>query len=194
MPPHFLINCLNIIFVLSQDPKNTKTTRKFIETLSEHLRYTLVTRNSASLKEELYYTKNYLQLTQLRFPNTLTYQIQVESSMIDAQVFPMLLLMLTENSIKANVVMGEPFHIYIQGHWYEKDGHNHITDYTEVQKNGYGIGIYNTVMRLRLMFGDMASIFFSNEPGLGARIDIDIPFISDLKTDAEQTNHLHTTR
>lgn len=40
------------------------------------------------------------------------------------------------------------------------------------------------------MFGDMASIFFSNEPGLGARIDIDIPFISDLKTDAEQTNHL----
>ena len=49
-------------------------------------------------------------------------------------------------------------------------------------------------MRLRLMFGDMASIFFSNEPGLGARIDIDIPFISDLKTDAEQTNHLHTTR
>ena len=69
-----------------------------------------------------------------------------------------------------------------------------ILDYTEVQKNGYGIGIYNTVMRLRLMFGDMASIFFSNEPGLGARIDIDIPFISDLKTDAEQTNHLHTTR
>ena len=62
------------------------------------------------------------------------------------------------------------------------------------KKNGYGIGIYNTVMRLRLMFGDMASIFFSNEPGLGARIDIDIPFISDLKTDAEQTNHLHTTR
>ena len=128
----------------------------------------------------------------------------------------MLLLMLTENSIKANVVMGEPFHIYIQGHWYEKDGqprihlshidsgtgfdeqslalYNHITDYTEVQKNGYGIGIYNTVMRLRLMFGDMASIFFSNEPGLGARIDIDIPFISDPKTDAEQTNHLHTTR
>lgn len=79
LAPHFLINCLNIIFVLSQDPKNTKTTRKFIETLSEHLRYTLVTRNSASLKEELYYTKNYLQLTQLRFPNTLTYQIQVES-------------------------------------------------------------------------------------------------------------------
>ena len=216
LAPHFLINCLNIIFVLSQDPKNTKTTRKFIETLSEHLRYTLVTRNSASLKEELYYTKNYLQLTQLRFPNTLTYQIQVESSMIDAQVFPMLLLMLTDNSIKANVVMGEPFHIYIQGHWYEKDGqprihlshidsgtgfdeqslalYNHITDYTEVQKNGYGIGIYNTVMRLRLMFGDMASIFFSNEPGLGARIDIDIPFISDPKTDAEQTNHLHTTR
>ena len=34
LAPHFLINCLNIIFVLSQDPKNTKTTRKFIETLN----------------------------------------------------------------------------------------------------------------------------------------------------------------
>lgn len=205
--PHFLINCLNTIFVLSQDPKKQDLTHRFVQTLSEHLRYTLAMRDSISLKEELYYAENYLLLTQLRFPETLTYQIQVESSVLNAQVFPMVLLMLTENSIKANVVMSEQFFVYIEGYLYEKNGqqlihlthidsgsgfksqnldlYNHITEYTDLQKNGYGIGIYNTVMRLKLTFGDSSSILFSNDPKYGgARIDIDFPYIPYSESDS----------
>lgn len=205
--PHFLINCLNTIFMLSQDPKKQSITHRFIQTLSEHLRYTLATRDSVSLKEEMYYTKNYLLLTQLRFPDTLTYQIHMESPILNTQVFPMILLMLTENSIKANVVMGEHFFVYIRGYLYEKNNqklvhlthidsgsgfnsqnlelYNHITEYTNIQKNGYGIGIYNTVMRLRLIWGDSSSIFFSNDSEYGgARIDIDFPYISYQESDS----------
>lgn len=107
--------------------------------------------------------------------------------------------MLTENSIKINVIMGEPFLVRICGSIYAKDEqkrihlihidsgkgfnenyleiYNHITEHPEITKKGKSIGLYNTAMRLKLIFGSSASICFSNEPGMGARIDIDIPYI-----------------
>ncbi len=196
--PHFLINCLNTIFVMSQDKANLDTTHRIVQALSEHLRYTLATRSTVSLSEEIHYVKNYLLLTQLRFPNTLSYDICVEDAAKEAQVFPLLLLMLTENSIKTNLIMGESFCVQIKGYCYEKEGisrvhlihidsgigfnkenlhiYNHIIEYPETRKNGSNIGIYNIVMRLNLMLGASAVIYFSNEPGQGARIDIDFPF------------------
>lgn len=197
--PHFLINCLNTIFVLSQERASTDVTHALILTLSEHLRYTLASRTEVSMEEEISHVKNYLYLTQLRFPDTLKYEIDLEDEIEQAQVFPLLLLMLTENSIKLNVVMGEAFQVRIHGSIYARDGqkrihlvhidsgkgfnehyleiYNHITEHPEITEKGKSIGLYNTAMRLKLIFGNSASIRFSNEPGMGARIDIDIPYI-----------------
>ena len=55
--------------------------------------------------------------------------------------------------------------------------YNHMELHENLRKDGCGIGIYNIVMRLRLIWGEEASIRFSNEPGSGARIDIDFPYI-----------------
>ena len=197
--PHFLINCLNTIFVMSQDHENLDITHQTISTLSDHLRYSLASHTSASLSEEIYYVTNYLILTQLRFPNILTYSIRVDAEAENARVFPHLLLMFTENSIKANLIMDEKFHIQIRGYVYQRENesrvhlthidsgtgfkddsltfYNHIMNHPEITKKGYGIGIYNTVMRMQLTMGDSAKILFSNEPGQGARIDIDFPYM-----------------
>lgn len=197
--PHFLINCLNTVFVLSQDVQSQETAGQLIRTLSEHLRYTLAMRSTASLREELHYVQNYLMLTQLRFPDTVSYSFSFEPETLGAQVFPLILLMLTENSIKANVIVREPFAVRLCGQLCEENGnlhvhlthidsgsgfdeeklelYNHITEHPETVKNGNGIGIYNTAMRLRLVLGDTASIRFSNEPGWGARVDISFPYI-----------------
>jgi len=193
--PHFLINCLNTIFVLAQDRANINTTRQVIETLSDHLRYTLATRKTVSLRNELDYVQNYMKLTALRFPDTLSYDIQCEEDIKDACVFPFILLMLTENSIKANLTMGEPFFIQIRCtrvneslihlthidsgsglKQQEIDYYNHIMEQNKVGIDGYGIGIYNIVRRLHLLMNDRATIAFSNEPDMGARIDISIPY------------------
>ena len=197
--PHFLINCLNTIFVLSQEPANTTVTHALVLTLSEHLRYTLASRTEVSMEEEISHVKNYLYLTQLRFPDTLKYEIDLEDGMEQAQVFPLLLLMLTENSIKINVVMGEAFLVRIHGSIHVQNGqkrihlvhidsgkgfnkdylpiYNHITEHPEITEKGKSIGLYNTAMRLKLIFGGSASIRFSNEPDMGARVDMDIPYI-----------------
>lgn len=197
--PHFLINCLNTIFVLAQDKDNLELTNTIIQTLSDHLRYTLATRNTVSLSEEMHYVKNYIHLTQLRFPDSLDYTLAIEPAIQNAQVFPLLLLMLTENSVKTGVIMGESFLIHISGYLYERNSeervhlvhidsgrgfteeslelYNHITDHPDIRQNGYSIGLYNTARRLSLMLGSTASIRFSNEPGMGARIDLDFPYV-----------------
>lgn len=198
--PHFLINCLNTIFVLSNNPANQDLMYKIIQTLSNHLRYTLSNKTDTSLKEEISFVENYIILMQYRFPDCITYQIDVAKEIEDASVFPLILLMLTENTINSNVIMGESFSIEIKAYSYEADGEsrihlqhidsgpgfheqkldifNHIIQYPKLRKDGHNIGIYNTVMRLKLVLSDSASISFSNEPGLGARIDIDFPYVA----------------
>jgi sensor histidine kinase YesM len=178
---------------------------KIIQTLSNHLRYTLSNKTETSLKEEINFVENYIILMQYRFPDCITYQIDVVKEIEDASVFPLILLMLTENSINSNVIMGESFSIQIKAYSYDADGErrihlqhidsgpgfneqrldifNHIIQYPKLRKDGHNIGIYNTVMRLKLVLGETASISFSNEPGLGARVDIDFPYVA-YKTEA----------
>lgn len=197
--PHFLINCLNTIFTLSADSGNRKLLQETIRTLSEHLRYTLSSRTTVPLEEEMRYVKNYLTLTALRFPECVSYKTNIGEETRDAAVFPLLVLMLTENSIKNNVTMGEEFSVEICSYPYEEAGcrkihithvdsgkgfseealarYNHMELHENLRKDGCGVGIYNIVMRLRLIWGEEASIRFSNEPGSGARIDIDFPYI-----------------
>jgi two-component system sensor histidine kinase YesM len=206
--PHFLINCLNTIFVLSNNLANQDLMYKIIHTLSNHLRYTLSNKTSTSLKEEIKFVENYILLMQHRFPDCIDYQIDISKEIEDATVFPLILLMLTENSINSNVVMGESFSIYIKAYSYDSDEKkrvhiqhidsgtgfneqkldifNHITQYPKLRKSGHNIGIYNTVMRLKLVLGDSASIQFSNEPGLGARVDIDIPYVAYVSEDPQE--------
>ncbi|MDF2514473.1 MAG: hypothetical protein K0S04_4339, partial [Herbinix sp.] len=107
--PHFLINCLYSISALAQNSTEHKDIlQKMVQTLSEHLRYTLSSRTTVSLKEEMSYIENYLELTKLRFPGYLNYGLSIASEAEEASVFPLILLMFTENTIKYNMVMGEP--------------------------------------------------------------------------------------
>lgn len=210
--PHFLINCLNSVFVSSQDTANRETTETIIRTLSEHLRYTLSNDNTVSLRTELYYLINYCKLTQCRFPETLRYEIDADEKSKEAQVFPLILLTLTENSIKTGLIMGEPFRILVKCNTYEApDGlrvrllhtdsgsgvseeklelFNHIIAHPEVTDKGTGIGLYNTAMRLRMLMGNDSRMIFRNAPGMGLQIEMDFLFqeASDAASEREVRN------
>ena len=203
--PHFLINCFSTIYSLSNTEGGQAMTQRMIQTLSDHLRYTLSTRNLVPLSEELHYVKNYLELTQIRFPGCLSYEIDVEEDCMEASVFPLLLLMQTENTIKYNMVMGEELAVNITGtrddtkepprlllmHLDSGDGFtpedlpwmNHYDLNEHKPVDGHGVGFYNVLKRMSLLYGETARIRFSNEPDWGARIDIDIPYVPYEKTE-----------
>lgn len=196
--PHFLINCLNTVFMSAQDQSKLEVTNNIISTLSSHLRYTLSDRTVVSLSEELEYLENYIFLTQNRFPDTLKFEKETDPDVLDAAVFPMILLTLTENSIKTGLIMGEPFLIRVRisktvengetfvclehtdsgvGLSEEKlEKYNNILEQPDVTEKGTGIGLYNTAMRLRLIMGPKATLNFANAEGMGLCVTIRFPY------------------
>lgn len=203
--PHFLINCLSAIGSMPCTQEGKALENQFIRTLSDHLRYTMQNKKSVPLREELKYVENYLQLTELRFPGCLKWEIQVSDACMNASVFPIVLLMITENTIKHNMIMGEELRISICGHMETKEGEPHIilshldsgSGFSEEtlqyinlpvaqQKHdidGHKIGTYNIVKRISLIYGEKAHVHFSNEPGWGAKTEIDIPYIPYTEKD-----------
>lgn len=197
--PHFLINCLSAIGSMPFTEEGRQLTNKFIRALSDHIRYTLQDKTAVPLSEELKYVENYLKLTELRFPGFLKWEIDVEEECRNASVFPIILLMFTENAIKHNMVMGEEFRVRITGRLVDRDGEKHVvlvhldsgSGYFEQDLeylnrpvsqqvhdfNGRKIGTYNLIKRLYLVYGEKAHVHFSNEPGWGAKSEIDIPYI-----------------
>ncbi len=212
LSPHFLVNCLScfsaLVSTCDKKAESREILLKMMQTLSNHLRYTLSSRSSVSLQEEIYYVENYLQLISLRFPGFLHYSINVSQNICDCSVFPMILLMFTENSIKHNMIMGKNLTVWIESRLEEKKGQAcvHLThidsgngfspqvleDLEKILSNsneaipsdGHHIGLYNIVQTLRAIYHDDADIHFSNEEGLGARIDIFIPYTSYNETEA----------
>lgn len=200
--PHFLINCLSTIYSVQYAPDGIELTQKMVSSLSEHLRYSMGTRTTVSLAKEFHYLRNYLELTSIRFPGCLTYEINLPENCRETTVFPFFILMLTENSIKHNLVMGEAFFIQISvqqvtiseknmihiihidsGEGYDANtikilNHlaTHLTGNNSDRLDGYKIGLYNVLKRMQLVYGTHATIKFSNEPDMGARIDIWIPY------------------
>ena len=197
--PHFLINCLSAIGSMPCTEEGRRLTNEFIRTLSDHLRYTLQDKTSVPLKEELKYVENYLKLTELRFPGCLNWKIHVDEECRNASVFPIILLMFTENTIKHNMIMGEELRVRITGSLVERNGEKYVvlihldsgSGYFEEDLeylnrpvsqqlhdfNGKKIGTYNLLKRLYLVYGEKAHVHFSNEPGWGAKSEITIPYI-----------------
>jgi len=199
--PHFLINCLSALSSLSNSPANQPLMKTLIARLANHLRYTLSTNSSVSISSEIRHLEGYFEMMQIRYPNSLVYHIDVQDLSEDATVFPCIIIMFSENSIKHNLAVGEELTIDVVVREEMHDGENfiHITHIdsgqgfdeeilTELQDletfeptaqyEGHRIGLYNIVKRLKLAYGNSkSSIAFSNEPGSGARIDIVIPFI-----------------
>ncbi len=201
--PHFLVNCLNTILVSSVYDQDPILTEDIISALSDHLRYTLADRETVTLFEEAQYVKNYLHLSSLRFPGCLKYEVDIGDDVRKAEVFPLILITLSENSVKHGLIMGKLFRIRICCRRFERDGEprlklihedsgpgltdeqlarfNGIAGETRAEENALSemrnssIGLYNTATRLKLIFGESASLSFSNIGTGGLRVEIDVP-------------------
>ncbi len=103
MNPHFIFNSLNSVnsFILDNKPKEASS---FLLRFSKLMRNILQsTRNDyTSLEQEIETLENYLNLEQLRFKETLTYNIEVSDDIDkeDIDIPPMLIQPFIENAIK----------------------------------------------------------------------------------------------
>ncbi len=102
--PHFLFNTLNVLSGLIY--KDVDKADDFIGKLANIYRYVLDVQDNevVSVDQEIAFAKDYLFLQQIRFGNSLTYEISAES---ENQIIPLALQLLIENALKHNSISDE---------------------------------------------------------------------------------------
>ncbi|WP_108424593.1 sensor histidine kinase [Flagellimonas amoyensis] len=159
--PHFFFNTLNNIYALSLE-KSDKTPDTIIK-LSDLMRYVLYeTRDKdQSLKKELVFIQNYLDLEKIRYNENLDLKFEVTGDPKGKKIAPLLLVQFIENAFKhgANKSIGK-VKIDIGATIEEKFLYFRISNTKPKhqeppsKKQSGGIGLSNVEKRLKLRYGE----------------------------------------
>lgn len=194
--PHFFINTLNTIYSFAQT-NNCAMVQEMVLCLVRHFRYTLYNDPTVKLQEEMDFVKNYLHMQEIHTMNRLTHVIDfdISPSLMDADVPTLIIQTFVENAIKHNKTIDNQIIIKISASLEDVEGESYlhivITDSGQgfsqevcqilneggklKDSRGKHIGIYNIQQRLFLLYGEKASLVFSNNHKGGACVDICFP-------------------
>lgn len=149
--PHFLFNSLNVLTSLIEE--NPENAQRFTTSLSKIYRYVLEQKDKEliSLEEELAFAKTYIQLLQMRFENSLDFELPKTLSNPESKVVPLSLQLLLENTIKHNIASeAKPLHIRI----YEEANTLVVENRLQrkvVMKTREGVGLQNIINRYAII-------------------------------------------
>lgn len=196
--PHFLYNTLEMIrmkAILNNDPEVSK----IVKMLSKMMRSALErTDRPVPITEEIELMNHYLEIQQLRFGEKFSYQLQVEESVKDYYIFPLLIQPIVENAIIHGLepkedkgfikITMEEEDQYIQvevkdnGVGIAKDNIKEIRerlDDEDYHSDGQRIGLHNVHQRLRLYYGDKYGLELDSIEGLGTTMSLKIPKVKN---------------
>jgi sensor histidine kinase YesM len=167
--PHFLFNAINNIrFTIYEDATKADT---MLTGLSEMLRYSLERskQDKVRLSEELEIIALYIDLIRVQMEDRLQFSLRVAPSLSNYLIPPMTLQLLVENAVKHGVdKLRHGGHIELTAELFEQQlifkvnnsrGDNKPLLSSETVSNNIGIGLVNIQERLRLLYGDKASLF-----------------------------------
>lgn len=181
--PHFLFNTLNAISeLIYRDPDSAE---KMITDLSELLRLSFnnLETQEVPLRQELDFLQKYLEIEQMRFHDRLTVRMNIDDSTYDAAVPNMILQPLVENAIKHGLSpRSEGGHIDIGAVRSNGDLQLSVSDdglgvpSENFSELSLGVGLSNTQLRLKHLYGDKHKFEMLAEKPTGLRINLTIPF------------------
>lgn len=193
--PHFYINCLNIIHSMAQE-KLTREIQEFVVYISNYFRYIFKKgMELVTVEKELEFTETYLKILECMNDRKYRYEVSCEEKLSGVLIPPLIIQTFAENVVKHNFEAGDDCMISVRvkrlkdaqqervqisildnGSGFDEAvlARFHAGDFGE-EGTGYHIGIRNAVARMKMIYGSDASILFSNEAGLGGRVDILIP-------------------
>ncbi|MBS4534551.1 PocR ligand-binding domain-containing protein [Clostridium sp. D2Q-14] len=197
--PHFLFNVLNTIGRLALLEGAVKT-EETVFSFSEMLRYTLEKSTKiVTLNDALNYIEKYLSIQKIRFPDRLSYNIDIPDYVLDTKIPFMTLQPFVENAVNHGI---EPKKkggfINITGKIIREDLVIKIEDNGvgmsenevemilggieyETSSKSTGIGIKNVNSMLINCFGDEYGINIMSKKEKGTTVKIRIPRINNLR-------------
>jgi two-component system, LytTR family, sensor kinase len=178
--PHFIFNALNSIRALVDE--NPTKSKQAINQLSNILRSSLASDKKGLTKfdDELKIVRDYLGLESVRFEERLKTEFDVHPLSHQFLVPPLMIQTLVENGIKHGIsrltqggiiqvktyVDNDRLKIHIRNSGHLMNG---------AKRSKTGLGIRNTVQRLKLIYGDEASFRIVNENDNFVLTEIIIP-------------------
>lgn len=157
--PHFLFNTLNSLYALTL--KKSDNAPETVLKLSEMMRYMLYECNVkyVSLRNEVNYLQNYLELEKLRHSNDTIIEFDIDGEITDQKIAPLIFMTFMENAFKhglSNQLEGH--YVKIQLLIEENSLHFNIENSNAPKSVSYensknrGIGLRNIKRRLTLIY------------------------------------------
>lgn len=183
LDPHFLFNTLNTISSAMYD--DVKAADKMISNLSRLLRLSLDYSDTqeTTLREELKFLDLYVSIMQARFGDKLKVFYHIGSDLDEALVPNLVLQPLVENAIKHNEPEGDKMaEIQVSVDRVDqglelcvRDNGPGIGDDFQVVE-GKGVGLSNTLARLKHLYGEQHQVSFQNRTDGGLEVCLVFPY------------------
>jgi two-component system LytT family sensor kinase len=193
--PHFLFNALNTIadLIVADAQKAERMTERLADmfrSLLTHSQKPMIT-----VREEIEFVRQYLEIEEARFRDHLRVCIQVDPALADVQVPAMILQPLVENAIKHGLApkleggllrisvrrTGSQLLLTVEDNgvglasscppYRNPNPHSNC----ETSKRSTGVGLANTSQRLRTVYGVQAELLVESPQQQGCRVTIRIP-------------------
>lgn len=180
--PHFLFNTLNAINAHVRVGE-TGPAGEMIQFLSRFLRHSLEhdSIDDIPLSQELDALRLYLNIEQARFGERLQLKFDIEPAAIDALVPSLLLQPIVENAMKYAIDPSEEggtveIHARIRGPMLELQVIDSGPGLAEGKPEGRGIGLSNTLDRLRTLYGNDYEFLTGKHAPQGAVVTVRLPY------------------
>jgi two-component system, LytTR family, sensor kinase len=178
--PHFLFNALNALSTLMH--RDVGAADRMVLQLGELLRYTLdnAAPQEVPLAQELQFVERYLAIMKIRLGERLNVQLEVEPDVRKAFVPNLVLQPLVENALRHGIGRSATAgQLILRAH------RSADSLQLEVQDDGpglpagqvkHGVGLSNTALRLRQLYGAEQFMTVRNCDGRGTIVVLRIPF------------------
>ncbi|OWA36826.1 two-component sensor histidine kinase [Saccharibacillus sp. O16] len=191
MNPHFLYNTLNVMNWMAIEHHQQELSRMLV-CLSNMLHYTSRRDwGAVTLHEELEWMNSYFYIMQARFEDQFTVEYELAPELFDYELPRLTFQPFVENAILHGLegresggviqIRGE---VGVDERIYEVQDNGRGMDAEGVARilNGEGasVGIRNTMARIRMQYGDRASVNIESSPGHGTLITIRLPLESQI--------------
>jgi hypothetical protein len=170
MNPHFLFNTLNSIYSLAIE--RSDATAPAIVKLSGMMRYVLSESQNdfVPLQKEADYIKNYIELQQLRFQDSIRLEFEISGEAAGKKIAPLVLIPFIENAFKHGINPEESSEIHIHIHISDRTLNLHVLNHKVhvhfPMETKSGLGIENTKQRLLFLYPGKHQLSIQNNAEL----------------------------
>ncbi|NHN24814.1 histidine kinase [Flavobacterium jejuense] len=156
--PHFFFNTLNNLYSLSlASSEKVPIVILKLSKLMEYVLYDIKETKFVSLIKEIDYIQNYIEIEKLRFEN-IDVKFNINSNVDSVKIPPLLFISFIENAFKHGGINNKNLRIKININIEDNSMLNFeiINNFVSSQKpkSNKGIGLQNTISRLKLLFKD----------------------------------------